>query len=92
MLEKIDYNLFASSLYKYYVIIPFIFLSSVSFLIIYPIFAQPSLNSSSSGMINSNDLEMLYNKTNNFYKQQKYGEALQYYDKVLDKILQIFMH
>lgn len=83
MLEKIDCNLFGVSLYKYYVIIPFIFLLSVSFLIIFPIFAQPSVNSSSA-IINSNDLETLYNKANNFYKQQKYDEAIQYYDKALE--------
>jgi tetratricopeptide (TPR) repeat protein len=34
-------------------------------------------------MINSTDLEGLFNKANNFYDQQKYDEAIQYYDKIL---------
>jgi tetratricopeptide (TPR) repeat protein len=34
-------------------------------------------------MINSTQLETLYNTANNFYDNQKYDEAIQYYDKVL---------
>ena len=34
-------------------------------------------------MINSTQVETLYNTANNFYDNQKYDEAIQYYDKVL---------
>jgi tetratricopeptide (TPR) repeat protein len=73
------------NLYKCHIIISIMLLSS-SFFVVDSIFAQSSLNSplsSSSSMINSTQVETLYNTANNFYDNQKYEEALQYYDKVL---------
>ena len=76
-------DLFNPSLnfYKHYVIIPLIVVSSF-FSILVPPFAENQLNISYS-MINSTDEEKNYNKTNNFFKQLKYAEAIQYYDKAL---------
>jgi tetratricopeptide (TPR) repeat protein len=68
------------NLSKYRIIIATIFLSS-SFFIFNSIIAEAQLNSPS--MINSTQLETLYNTANNFYDNQKYDEAIQYYDKVL---------
>ena len=85
LLKKNDLFNLQLNLYKYHIIISIMLLSS-SFFVFDSIFAQSSLNSpssSSSSMINSTQVETLYNTANNFYDNQKYEEALQYYDKVL---------
>ena len=87
LLKKNDLFNLQLNLYKYHIIISIMLLSS-SFFVFDSIFAQSSLNSlssssSSSAMINSTQVETLYNTANNFYDNQKYDEALQYYDKVL---------
>jgi tetratricopeptide (TPR) repeat protein len=80
--QKIDF-LYSLNLYKYYIIIAIVVLSAVSFVTFVPTtFAESSQNISS--IINSTDLQELFNKASNFYKQQKYDEALQYYDKTLE--------
>ena len=81
-LKKNDLFNLQLNLYKYYIIIGIILFSS-SFFVLDSIFAQSSLNSPSS-IINSTEVETLYNTANNFYDNQKYDEALQYFDKVLD--------
>jgi len=68
------------NLSKYSIIIATVFLSS-SFFIFNSIIAEAQLNSPS--MRNSTQLETLYKTANNFYDNQKYDEAIQYYDKVL---------
>ena len=85
LLKKNDLFNLQLNLYKYHLIISIMLLSS-SFFVFDSIFAQSSLNSpssSSSSMINSTQVETLYNTANNFYDNQKYEEALQFYDKVL---------
>ena len=80
-LKKNDLFNLQSNLYKYYIIIGIILFLS-SFFVFDSIFAQSSLNSPPS-MINSTEVETLYNTANNFYNNQKYDEALQYFDKAL---------
>jgi tetratricopeptide (TPR) repeat protein len=80
LVKKNDLFNLQVNLSKYRIIIATIFLSS-SFFIFNSIIAEAQLNSPS--MINSTQLETLYNTANNFYDNQKYDEAIQYYDKVL---------
>ena len=68
------------NLHEYNIIIGILLLSS-SFFIFDSIFAQSSLISSSS--INSTEVETFYNKVTSLYDNQKYDEAIQYYDKAL---------
>lgn len=55
--------------------------STFSFIFVPTIFAEFPLNSSST-ILNSNDVEELFKKANYLYEQQKYDEAIQYYNKV----------
>src|SRR5215212_11516312 len=80
LVKKNDLFNLQVNLSKYRIIIATILLSS-SFFIFNSIIAEAQLNSPS--MINSTQLETLYNTANNFYDNQKYDEAIQYYDKVL---------
>jgi tetratricopeptide (TPR) repeat protein len=80
LVKKNDLFNLQVNLSKYRIIIATIFLSS-SFFIFNSIIAEAQLNSPS--MINSTQLETLYKTANNFYDNQKYDEAIQYYDKVL---------
>jgi tetratricopeptide (TPR) repeat protein len=80
LVKKNDLFNLQVNLSKYRIIIATIFLSS-SFFIFNSIIAEAQLNSPS--MINSTQVETLYNTANNFYDNQKYDEAIQYYDKVL---------
>ena len=80
LVKKNDLFNLQVNLSKYRIIIATLFLSS-SFFIFNSIIAEAQLNSPS--MINSTQLEKLYNTANNFYDNQKYDEAIQYYDKVL---------
>ena len=83
--EKITNGLINSTsllnLNKYYLI-----LSSAILILIFP-FLFFIINSSfaDSNNVTSiiNSTEILFNKANNFYQQEKYDEAIQYYDKVL---------
>ena len=80
LLKKNDLFNLQLNLYKYRIIISIMLLSS-SFFVFDSIFAQSSLNSpsssSSSSMINSTQVETLYNTANNLYDNQKYEEALE---------------
>ena len=80
LLEKINSFNLSLSMYKYYILIAIFFLSS-SIIVFIPIFCE-SQNASTT-ILNSNDIELLYDKANDFYSQQTYDEAIQYYDKVL---------
>ena len=78
--EKIGYfNLFA--LYKY-IVISIIFLSA-SFVTFVPTAFAESLLNSSSLMINSTDIEKLYNEGLALQKLQRYNESIEDDDKVL---------
>src|SRR5688500_4875263 len=77
--EKIGY--FNSFSWNNYIIITIILLSSSIFSSVPIIFAE--LQTSSSSMRNSQDINIFYKEANNFFYQQKYDEALQYYDKAL---------
>ena len=82
----VDFSISLTSLmYLYkYVIIVIVFLS-IPFFISVPItFAESLQNTSSSSIINSTEAEMLCNKASVLYNQQKYDEALEYYNKVLE--------
>ncbi len=68
---------------KYHIIIAFTILLSSSFFIFDSIVAEAQPNSSSSSMINSTQAETLYKTGIDLYDQQKYDEALQFFDKAL---------
>ena len=68
---------------KYHIIIAFTILLSSSFFIFDSIVAEAQANSSSSTMINSTQAETLYKTGIDVYDQQKYDEALQFFDKAL---------
>ena len=67
---------------QYHIIIAFTILLS-SFFIFDSIVAEAQPNSSSSSMINSTQAETLYKTGIDLYDQQKYDEALQFFDKAL---------
>lgn len=67
--------------HKYHIIIAFTIVLSSSFFIFDSIGAEAQPNSSS--MINSTQAETIYKTGSDLYDQQKYEEALQFFDKAL---------
>ena len=80
LLKKNGFFNLQLNLHEYNILIGIILLSS-SFFIFNSIFAESSLISSST--INSTEIDTLYNKATSLYDNQRYDEAIQYYDKIL---------
>jgi tetratricopeptide (TPR) repeat protein len=81
LLKKNDLFNLHLNFYKYHIIIAFTILLSSSFFIFDSIVAEAQPNSSS--MINSTQAETIYKTGSDLYDQQKYEEALQFFDKAL---------